>query len=121
MYLPTYTPHGSCDAPAEFIEPYKEYGSKKYWGGEANLDWYVGKLMKKLVDLGIDDNTLVIYMNDNGGTHVSDFNAGMRGKKATVWYGGTRAMSLWRWSGHFAPGDIDKLTGHTDVMPTIAE
>lgn len=120
-YIPTYTPHGPCDAPQEFIEPYKEHGSKKYWGGEANIDWNVGKLMEKLIELGIDDNTLVIYMNDNGGTNVNVYNAGMRGKKATVWPGGTRAMSLWRWPGHFTPGDVDKLSGHIDVMPTIAE
>lgn len=120
-YLPTYTPHGPCDAPEEFIEPYKKYGSKKYWAGEANIDWNVGKLMKKLKEWGIDDNTLVIYMNDNGGTHVDDYNAGMRGKKATVWLGGTRAMSMWHWPAQFIPGNVDKLCSHTDVMPTLAE
>ncbi|WP_111709770.1 arylsulfatase [Lutibacter citreus] len=120
-YIPTYSPHGPIDAPKEFIEQYKGHGSGKYWAAESNIDWNVGKLMKKLKELGIDDNTLVIYMNDNGGTHVTTYNAGMRGKKATVWMGGTRAMSLWRWPKHFTPGDVDKLCGHTDVMPTIAE
>ncbi|MBJ7285591.1 MAG: sulfatase-like hydrolase/transferase, partial [Akkermansiaceae bacterium] len=81
-----------------------------------------GKLMVKLKDLGIDDNTLVVYMNDNGGLDgCKIFNAGMRGGKLTASNGGTRALSLWRWPGTIKPAACDKLTAHLDVFPTFAE
>ena len=55
-------------------------------------------------------DTLVVFMNDNGGTAGCDvFNAGMRGKKGTPFLGGTRASSFWRWPGTLKPADCDKL------------
>ncbi len=71
---------------------------------------------------GLERDTLVIFMNDNGGTvGVSVYNAGMRGQKVTPWLGGTRAVSFWRWPGTLKPGDVDRLAGHIDVFPTLAE
>ncbi len=49
------------------------------------------------------------------------FNAAMRGSKGTPWLGGTRAASFWRWPGMFRPADVDRLTAHVDVFPTLAE
>ena len=122
-YIPTYSAHVPHDAPPEFIEPYKaDKPSSKFFGMLANIDDNVGRLLRKLSEWSIAENTIVIYMNDNGGTAgVGTYNAGMRGCKATAWRGGTRAMSLWHWPGHFTPGDIDRLTGHVDVMPTLLE
>ena len=70
----------------------------------------------------IAKNTLIIFMNDNGGTvGVDVWNAGMRGSKNTPWLGGTRAASFWRWPGVFASGDREALTAHIDFFPTLAE
>lgn len=121
-FIPTYSAHVPHDAPPEFIEPYKDQKSgAKYLAMLANIDHNVGNLFQSLEELGIADHTIVIYMNDNGGTGIGMYNAGMRGGKATPWRGGTRAMSLWRWPGQFVPGDVDPLTGHVDVMPTLLE
>jgi len=83
------------------------------WGEDAqtlgmlhNIDQNVGKLMTKLDALGIAKDTLVVYMNDNGGTAgVKTFNAGMRASKGSPWIGGVRAISFWRWPGTLKPDD----------------
>jgi arylsulfatase len=88
----------------------------------ANIDDDLGQLMAKLAAWGLEQNTLVIFMNDNGGTAgVNVFNAGMRGSKASPWLGGTRAASFWRWPGMLKPAEVDKLAGHIDLFPTLAE
>ena len=73
----------------------------------ANIDDNVGRLLAKLKEWGLERDTLVIFMNDNGGTAgVQVFNAGMRGAKVTPWLGGTRASSFWRWPGTLKPADV---------------
>lgn len=94
----------------------------KFFGMIANIDDNIGRLLERLQSLGIEKNTLVIFMNDNGGTAgVSVFNAGMRGSKGTPWLGGTRAASFWRWPGSLRPATVDKLAAHIDILPTLAE
>jgi len=93
-----------------------------FLGMITNIDENVGKLMAKLKELGIDDNTLVVFLNDNGGTGgCGVFNAGTRGQKGTAFNGGARAMPLWRWPGMIKPAACDRLTAHLDVSPTLAE
>jgi len=88
----------------------------------SNIDYNLGILLNKLEELNLDKNTLVIFINDNGATFGSDiYNANMRGVKTTAWYGGTRAFSFWRWPEKIIPKDIDALTAHVDILPTLAE
>jgi len=94
----------------------------KFFGMIANIDDNVGRLLAALRDWGLERDTLVIFMNDNGGTVGAGlFNAGMRGSKNTPWLGGTRAASFWRWPGRLEPADVSALTAHVDVFPTLAE
>ena len=94
----------------------------KFFGMIANIDDNVGRLLATLRDWDLERDTLVIFMNDNGGTvGTSLFNAGMRGSKNTPWLGGTRAASLWRWPGRLEPADVSALTAHVDVFPTLLE
>jgi arylsulfatase A-like enzyme len=94
----------------------------KYMGMVANLDANVGRLMNHLDKRGLSKNTIVIFMNDNGGTiGVDTWNAGMRGCKLTVWQGGWRAMSFWRWPGKWRPHGVDTLAAHVDVLPTVCD
>ena len=94
----------------------------KFFGMIANIDDNVGVLLSRLAAWGLATNTLVIFMNDNGGTAgVKLYNAGMRGGKGTPWLGGTRAASFWRWPGVFKPADCHALTAHIDFFPTLAE
>ena len=124
VYLPTNAAHWPLAVPDKYKNVYAGKVSDSeacFFGMIANIDENVGKLMAKLKDLGIDDNTLVVYMNDNGGLDgCKVFNAGMRGCKLTASNGGTRAMSLLRWPGIIKPAACDKLTAHLDLFPTFA-
>src|SRR5262249_40253574 len=93
-----------------------------FFGMIHNIDENVGRLLARLDEWGIARDTLVVYMNDNGGTAgVKVYNAGMRAQKGTPYLGGTHAASFWRWPGRIAPGDISALAAHIDFLPTIAE
>ena len=124
-YIPCNAAHMPLDCPPKYEKLYAGKVASnvaKFFGMIANIDDNVGRLLANLAAWDIERNTLVIYMNDNGGTvGVNVFNAGMRGSKGTPWLGGTRAASFWRWPGTFAPGDRRQLAAHVDVFPTLAE
>jgi arylsulfatase A-like enzyme len=94
----------------------------KFFGMVANIDDNVGRLLEKLQALGIEKETLVVFMNDNGGTEgCAVHTAGLRGKKGTPWQGGTKASSLWRWPGTLPAQDIAHACAHIDFFPTLLE
>lgn len=125
LYFATYSPHAPLDAPEEFVAPFRDQFDDtraKYLGMVANLDYNIGRLLDYLDEQGLAEDTIVILMNDNGATYGLDvYNAGMRGCKCTIWEGGTRAMSFWRWPGKWQPHKVDNLTAHLDVLPTLCE
>ena len=125
-YITPNAPHGPLQVrpedEARYADKVADKQAAKFFGMIANIDDNVGKLLEKFKALGIERETLVIFMNDNGGTAgVKVFNAGMRASKNTVYQGGTRAASFWRWPGILKPADCDKLTAHLDVLPTLAD
>jgi arylsulfatase len=124
-HIATNAPHAPLDCPPEYERQYAgkvKPDEAKYFGMIANIDDNVGRLLEKLADWRIEENTLVIFLTDNGGTAgVNVFNAGMRGAKVTPWEGGTRVPSFWRWKGKFKPANVDALTAHLDVFPTLTE
>ncbi len=124
-WIATNTPHAPLDARPE---DEARYAGKvppdvaKFFGMVANVDDNIGRLLDRIKSSGREKNTLVLFMNDNGGTvGCKVFNAGMRGQKVTPFLGGTRASSFWRWPGTLEPGDIGALAAHVDVFPTLAE
>lgn len=125
-YIATNAPHGPLHVPesysALYAEQVKDPDVAKFYGMIANLDENVGKLLDALADMGLEKNTLVILMNDNGGSYgCKIFNAEMRGGKATPYLGGTRAFSFWRWPGTLSPAEVGNLTAHIDFFPTLSE
>jgi arylsulfatase len=125
-YVTPNAPHAPLHVRPEdekrYADKVKNPNVAKFFGMIANIDDNVGRLLDKLKEWGLERDTLVIFMNDNGGTAgVSVHNAGMRGSKATPWLGGTRAASFWRWPGTLKPGDVDRLAAHIDFFPTLAE
>ncbi|MEM7391579.1 MAG: arylsulfatase, partial [Verrucomicrobiota bacterium] len=124
-YLATYSPHTPLAAPPAFIAPFrgKVTGEQAmYLAMVANIDANIGRLMTFLKDRDLEKNTIVIFMNDNGQTKGLDvYNAGMRGCKCSIWEGGSRAMSFWRWPGRWKPRTVENLTAHLDVLPTLCE
>lgn len=92
-----------------------------FFGMLHNIDENVGRLLAKLDEWGLAQNTLVVFMNDNGGTAGTKvYNAGMHGSKGSPWIGGTRAISFWRWPGKLQAADCGALTAHVDVFRTWA-
>jgi arylsulfatase len=125
-YIPSNAPHGPYIARPEDKALYEGKGLKpeteSFFGMIHNIDQNVGRILAKLDAWGIAKETLVIFMNDNGGTAgVPVFNAEMHGSKGSAWLGGTRASSFWRWPGSIEPGDCKALCAHIDFFPTIAE
>ncbi|BCX49620.1 hypothetical protein HAHE_35280 [Haloferula helveola] len=124
-YLATYSPHTPLAAPESFVAPYRDRvtdSQADYLGMVANIDHNVGRILSFLREQDLEDDTIVIFMNDNGATEGLDvFNAHMRGCKCTIWEGGTRAMSFWHWPGKWQPRAVDNLTAHLDVLPTLCE
>ena len=81
----------------------------------ANLDENAGRLLAHLKAQGIDDNTILIFMSDNGPTPAR-FNSGLRGLKGTVYEGGLRVPFFVRWPATIKAGvKIDRLAAHIDV------
>jgi arylsulfatase len=94
-----------------------------YADGMQELDWVVGQLLAKLDELGIADNTIVIFTTDNGAEKFSWPDGGtspFRGEKGLGWEGGFRAPFLMRWPGKVQAGQVlNGIVSLEDVVPTI--
>jgi arylsulfatase A-like enzyme len=128
-YIPLNAAHGPHVVPKEYYEHYLgkpdvDEETAKFLGMIENVDTNFGKLLKKLDEWGIADNTLVIYTNDNGGTAGRKiFNAGLNSGKGSPYQGGTRAPCFFRWPKGGIPVGIEcsALSAHIDIFPTLAE
>ncbi len=124
-YIALNAPHSPLQVPAEYEQLYAgkvKTNVAKFFGMIANIDDNVGRLLAKLKEWGLERDTLVVFMNDNGGTGgLQVFNAGMHGGKNSPWLGGTRAASFWRWPGTLKAADVGALAANIDFFPTIAE
>ncbi len=125
-YITPNAPHAPLICPEEYQRLYQGLGigedAEKFFGMITNIDDNVGRLLNGLNHWGMETNTLVIFMTDNGGTAgVKVFNAGMRASKGTPYQGGTRVPAFFRWPGVLQAGNVSKLTSHIDLFPTLAE
>lgn len=123
-YLSLNTPHSPHQVPDSYFLPYKEKGLSDelaaVYGMVTNLDWNVGRVMTLLQELNLEENTLIIFLTDNG-PNGQRFNAAMKGVKGSVHEGGIRVPSFWRWRGKINPGVISTPAAHIDVFPTLVE
>ena len=98
-------------------------GQDEYSDGMVEHDMHVGKLLKKLDDLGIADNTIVFYSTDNGphyNTWPDAASTPFRGEKNTNWEGGWRVPAMVRWPGKIKPGEVsNEIMHHMDWLPTF--
>ena len=94
-----------------------------YADGAVEMDGMVGQALKKLDDLGIADNTIVVWTTDNGAEVFSWPDGGttpFKGEKNTNWEGGYRVPLVMRWPGVIKPGtEINHITSHEDFVPTL--
>jgi arylsulfatase A-like enzyme len=127
-YLSTNAPHTPLEIGDEYAEPYREKGldedTAKLYGMIANLDENAGRLLGHLDKLGLRDNTVVVFITDNGGQQLRGgtdrFNAGQRDWKGTVYEGGIHVPCFIRWPGRLEAGrEIDRIAAHVDLLPTL--
>lgn len=128
IYLPTYLPHHPHTLPKKLparnnnteVSDYVSY----FFKGIEHIDQNIGRLREVLAKSRLSENTIIVFMTDNGGTAgVKLFNAGMRGSKGDVYEGGHRVPFFIHWpKGKINQGiDIVDLTAHIDVLPTLIE
>ncbi|TYA72044.1 arylsulfatase [Seonamhaeicola marinus] len=128
VYLPTYLPHHPHTIPdPTWASNYNAKVPKSvahFFAGINRIDANIGRLRKTLEALELADNTILIFMSDNGGTQgVRLFNAGMRGRKAQVYEGGHRVPFFIHWKdGALKHGkDVKDLSAHIDILPTLID
>jgi arylsulfatase A-like enzyme len=100
----------------------RESTNGAYGAAVAAIDWATAAILHELRELGLDDDTVVIFTSDNGSRGVDGgSNAPLRGAKATTWEGGMRVPCLVRWPGRVAPGrTTDEVAAAIDLYPTLA-
>ena len=123
-YVAFNAPHTPLQVPEEWVKPYRGMGlddtTARIYAMVENIDANVGRLLKRLDELKLAENTVVLYMHDNG-PQQKRFNAGLRGLKGSVYEGGIRSPLFVRWAGRTRPGEVDKLAAHIDLFPTLLE
>jgi arylsulfatase A len=146
LYVPFTIPHVALMAPEDSLAPYRDLqpdppydGSRGYVPHQhpracyaamvTRMDQSIGRIMALLQDLGLDDNTLVIFSSDNGPTNAGGSEAGffesagpLHGLKGSVWEGGVRVPFIARWPGRIKPGsESAHVMAFWDFLPTCAE
>ncbi|QGJ70309.1 N-acetylgalactosamine 6-sulfate sulfatase [Planctomycetales bacterium 10988] len=138
LYLAPNAPHGPYRVDAKWSEPYQDTikwpNGANFYGMVANIDYNLGLLRQRLEELKLSKSTLLIFMTDNGTANgakfadltseaVEGYNAGMRGKKSSVYEGGHRVPCFLHWpeGGLVGGKDIPGLAAHLDLLPTLAE
>lgn len=135
-YLATNAPHMPYNVEDRYADLYRGMvmeNRARFYGMITNIDENFAKLRKKLADLGIEKNTILIFMTDNGsseslsfdenGAVTEGYNAGLRGMKNSEYDGGHRTPFFIKWDGGGICGgrDIDGLSANVDFMPTILD
>ena len=154
MWYPTTIPHAELIVPEDSIiqkyrgiypeRPYKgiddgpyfrkggyvsqEYPHATFAAMVSRLDMYVGQIVNRLKELGLYENTVIMFASDNGphkeGGHDPDFfnsNGPWRGYKRDVYEGGIRVPMIVSWPGHIAKGETDFMCSFWDMMPTLRD
>lgn len=135
-YIPYNTPHSPMQVPDKFYEKFANAEIKQRSSEPdkeeinhtraalamcENLDWNVGRVLEKLKQLNLAENTIVIYFSDNG-PNAWRWNGGMKGKKGSVDEGGVRVPFLIRWPGKIPAGKrIAQIAGAIDLFPTLCD
>ena len=142
-YLSFNAPHNPLQVPDEYYQIYKNIdptegidpnliphekineqtkeNTRKVYAMVTNIDDNLKNLFAKVEELGIKENTIVIFMTDNGPQHAR-YVAGMKGRKTSVYNGGIRVPFYFRYPNEFS-GDkeVDQMTAHIDLLPTLSK
>ena len=142
-YLSFNAPHNPLQVPDEYYQAYKTLdptdgidpelipnekisektkdNTRKVYAMVTNIDDNLKKLFNKVDELGIKDNTIVIFMTDNGPQHAR-YVAGMKGRKSSVYNGGIRVPFFLRFPAMFSGNqEVNQITAHIDLLPTLSK
>ena len=131
LYLSLNTPHSPMQVPDQYWDRFKE---KKLVSNQdvsnplhtraalamcENIDDNIGNLLTVLEQHELEENTIIVYLSDNG-PNGRRWNAGMKGTKGTTDEGGTRSPLLMQWKNKIRPNTIEQLMGAVDLLPTLS-
>lgn len=135
-YVPYNTPHSPMQVPDEYWDRHAQQKlnllartsdkedipkTRAALAMCENIDWNVGRVLKQLDELELAENTIVIYLSDNG-PNGARWNGDMKGQKGSLEEGGVRVPFLMRWPGKIAAGNkVAPIAGAIDVLPTLAD
>jgi arylsulfatase A-like enzyme len=136
LYLPYNTPHAPMQVPDSWWDKLKDKDIKMRalnpddedvqftraaLAMSENIDWNVGRVLKKIKELGLEENTIVLYFSDNG-PNSWRWNGGMKGRKGSTDEGGVRLPLLMKWPGKIIKGrKIEQISAVIDLLPTLAD
>ena len=137
LYLAFTAPHAPYQAPKEYLAKYKNIEDptrRAYAAMITAMDDEIGNVVAALEKRGMRDNTLIVFMSDNGGNRtamlsgdvdVSNLklpadNGPYRGGKGMLYEGGTRVVALANWPGHIKPHENSEIMHVVDMFPTLA-
>ncbi len=121
-YVPYNVPHSPFQVPEKYFSKYVSSGLdstlSSVYGMVENMDENIGRILQKIEDLGLNDNSIVIFFSDNG-PNTDRYNGGMKGRKGSVDEGGVRVPFYIKWPGKIKPGTTGQLAQDIDIMPTL--
>ncbi|OHB76431.1 MAG: hypothetical protein A2W31_14015 [Planctomycetes bacterium RBG_16_64_10] len=125
VYLATNEPHEPWNVPPQYSDRYREFCAHemhRLYGTIDKIDENLGRLLQFLAAEGLADNTILIFLTDNG-TVSHGYQGGMRGRKGSEYDGGHRVPCFIRWPGGGIPAgrDVTTITAHVDLLPTLIE
>ncbi|MGJ8561377.1 MAG: arylsulfatase [Litorimonas sp.] len=150
LYVSTNAPHTPYRAPEAYAQPYRDLGLPEnmahFYGMITNIDDNMDRLLKAVSAEEIEDNTIIIFMTDNGSSYaakkkgepldilpdavkaqfgeaLTTLNAGMRAGKASTYDGGHRVPFYIKWPGgkFKSPAQVNDLSAHIDILPTLLD
>lgn len=146
LYLPFPVPHVALQVPEDSLAEYEGSFPETPYKGEkgytphlkpkaayaamiTRMDREIGKILELLKELGIEDNTLIVFSSDNGPTYAGGVDAAffnsagaLRGLKGSLYEGGVRVPMIARWPGKIAAGSVsDHISAFWDFLPTFSE
>lgn len=135
-YIPFNTPHSPMQMPDEWWDRFKDKTLVNFGDGRRkeetehtkaalafceNIDWNVGRLIKKLQALNLEENTIIVYLSDNG-PNGARWNDDMKGQKGSTDEGGVRSPTFIQWKNTITAGTkIETIAAAIDFLPTLTD
>lgn len=134
-YLPYLTCHAPLHAPKPYVEKYLKKGLSEnlatLYGMVEHMDHHIGRLLDSLDFMGLAEQTVIIFMSDNGPAILNGqltdedrqtrYVNSLRGHKGNIWENGIKSPLFVHQRGHFSPSEVDRLADVTDIFPTLVE